>query len=98
MCLERTLLNAGGHMLYVSLLASSIDCIDALRMSSSIRIEQIENNRLSGNKKLAAVFTGRAFRFRVDNQTWKSKRSRFMTLVQAATKSFTNFSFASDWA
>ena len=29
---------------------------------------------------------------------FRSKRSRFMTLFQAATKSRTNFSFASSWA
>ena len=32
------------------------------------------------------------------NHFFKSKRSKFMTLVQAATKSVTNFSFASTLA
>ena len=59
--------------------------------SCPARVQRIENEKPRASRP-------GAFSFRPDYLRGRSKRSAFITLVQAATKSFTNFSFESDWA
>ena len=53
-------------------------------------------DRAAGHDAAAGVSGAKAFRRRLNYARARSKRSRFITLFQAATKSWTNFCCASE--
>jgi hypothetical protein len=59
-----------------------------------------QKNQRARDHRPRALNTGTGFKYQVDNSLFgpayaRSKRSRFITLLHAATKSFTNASFES---